>query len=213
MLFLYLLFTFVLSCFNAFSVGAYWTEKKNMPGDLKLTIWAGAVMAWLGFFVVYLIVVVLGMENAGLFIILAQKLGWKMTPEESDALVEIIFNLSYVLTTPAWLGSGAIIWFHSVKTFRRRRDLTSGGVAGYNTFAQAHNMYSAAKHLPGAVESVFDGIGELFEDEDNGKAIIGLMLILLPMVISAGGAYFTLWVIITASDAKFDLAAEPAPEY
>ncbi len=103
-------------------------------------------------------------------------------------------SLGYLVTVPGLLFSGLFIWIHSLVEAWRRRDLASMGVAGWNTFAQLHNTYSAMRGMPEAWGTVTDFFGSASKGGDaKGKG--GLLVILL-VVLAIIGGILTTWGII-----------------
>ncbi len=83
-------------------------------------------------------------------------------------LIEAAFNLGYVMIIFPIIGSGMAIWIHSVIVAYRERSAASVGVAAWNTFAQAYNIYGAFRGLPDILKS----LGEFFKGGDSkGKVI------------------------------------------
>jgi hypothetical protein len=90
------------------------------------------------------------------------------------------------------LGSGLAIWAHSVRVAYERRDFASLATAGWNTFAQVHNMVDAWQNVGGAVGSVGDLFGSLSKgssdsSSDNSKAKVAIVAILIVVIALAVG--------------------------
>ncbi len=202
-LFFMLLLNLVISFWNASAVGRYWTEKKDLPGWMRFMMWCGAIMATCGFFVVYVSILTMIMHDLHLFEALAMILfKVEMTAETAEMLTQNIFDLAYLVIIFPVLGTGMCIWVNSLAVAYIRRDWASVGVAGWNTFAQVHNTVNAVRYVPRATSSLFKGI------KVKGKGAAGLayiVLLLLPIVISLGGAIATTAVVIKASDEKYQL--------
>lgn len=150
-------------------------------------VWAAAVMGTCGFAWCNLLIVgFLFSDHVGLL------------PAKyilHDKQLELLWNMGYVLIIFPILGSGLAIWADSIKQAYKNRDGLSIGVAGYNTFAMAHNTYEAAKFLPTA----FEKIGKSLEDSDNK----GLMLtIYAALAVSFGGAIALAYFIIHTTAVK-----------
>lgn len=62
--------------------------------------------------------------------------------------------------------------------------------AGWNTYAQASNMASAAENLPDA----FDTVGELFSGDNKGSGLV-IALVIFALV----GGVFTTYGIVTSA--------------
>ncbi len=164
---LILLLNYGISWFNAWSVGRSWADSKAIGGWPRFMVWCGAVMSACGFTWCYIIPLALiaGLAN------------W-LKPDYVQATLE----LGYVIIILPILGSGLAIWMDSLTTAWRRRDMRSIGVAGWNTFAMAHNTYSAAKTLPG----IFKHLGEVFKGKGGKDKAIMLVLLLVIIALSAG---------------------------
>ncbi len=111
-------------------------------------------------------------------------------PYITQVMVENGLQLAYVLVIPGIILSGAVIWAHSVAEAYRRRDFASVATAGWNTYAQASNMASAAENLPDA----FDTVGELFSGDNKGSGLV-IALVIFALV----GGVFTTYGIVTSA--------------
>ena len=103
---------------------------------------------------------------------------------------EVMFKLGYLIIILPVLGSGFGIWAHSIAQAYRSRTFGNVAVAGWNTFAQAHNTWQAARHAPGFLEDVleaFSGKGKR-SSKDGAAAILVILLVILAV---AGGALTT----------------------
>jgi len=182
---LILLLNYSISWFNAWSVGRSWADSKAIGGWPRFMVWCGAVMSASGFTWCYLIPLAL----------LAGVMGW-LPPEYVQATLE----LGYVVIILPILGSGLAIWLDSVTTAWRRRDLASIGIASWNTFAMAHNTYSAAKTLP----KVLEHLGDVFKggdsDDAKGKA---LLLVVLLVILAVCAGFLTTRAIIMRTARKY----------
>ena len=182
-----LIWNFGISWLNCWFVGKTWAESKAAGGWARLVVWAAAVMGTCGFAWCNLLIVgFLFSDHVGLL------------PAKyilHDKQLELLWNMGYVLIIFPILGSGLAIWADSIKQAYKNRDGLSIGVAGYNTFAMAHNTYEAAKFLPTA----FEKIGKSLEDSDNK----GLMLtIYAALAVSFGGAIALAYFIIHTTAVK-----------
>ena len=169
-----------ISFYNAWAVGSVWSETAAMGGLARLTAWAGAVMAAVGFTWVYLFVLGFG----------AHALGYLPT----SALTALI-NLGYLAIIIPLLGSGLVITISSWVAFARRRSLGGGLVAGYNTFADAYNTYQAIETVPGAIKSVVSFFSGAEEDEEDNRGAIVLLVVLLAVFAVLGGVLTTVLVV------------------
>ncbi len=168
-LFLLMLLNTGISAWNAYAAGAYITESRVVGGWPRLIVWCGLVMSACGFSWVYLVIITL----------VAVSGGW-LTLQEG----KILFDLGYLALLLPILGSGLGIWAHSIMVAVRRRKLGDVGIAAWNTYAQAHNTWEAARHAPNALKEVVEFMKSDDADEAKGKVIaliIGLAILALSM--------------------------------
>lgn len=204
-LFLVMMLNFGISIWNASVVGRYWSEKKQLPTWSQVVLWAGAVMSVCGFFIVYLVLVTMVMQETHGFEFFASL--WKVTLEPADIemLVQNIFDLGYLMCIFFVIGSGLIIMVHSWMVAYVRRDFLSYGVAGYNTGANLYNVVRATRHVPQAVGSLAKGFGRMRLRGKGAAGLVLFLMFLLPIVISLTGAIVTTVLIMHASDTKWEL--------
>lgn len=178
LLILLLFLNFSISWFNAWSVGRSWADSKAVGGWPRFVIWCAVIMSAAGFTWCYLIILAFGAGAAGLL---------------EYQYVQAALELGYVIIILPVLGSGLGIWMDSLTTAWRRRDAMSIGVAAWNTFAQAHNTYEAARMLPG----IFKHLGEVFKggDSDSAKGKALLLVVLLVILALCGGVFTTVAIV------------------
>lgn len=199
--YIWAMFTLLISLLNSISVGAFWSEKENLPTELKVQLWAGAVMAACGFFAVFIFPVTYGMVELHGFEFYAAFLKIGLEPTDIPAMVEVIFSIAYLLIIFPVLGSGFVIWTNSLVVAYKRRTFGSVAVAGWNSYAQIRNTVSAFRNVP----EVLEVIGKFFEGKSGRKLLVWAILILIPVAISLGAAVFTTWTIMKLADNKFQL--------
>lgn len=205
--FLLLVLNLAISFWNASVVGRYWTERHELPGYVRFMMWCGMIMAVSGFFYVYVAILTMVAHDFHIFEALAFALFQvEMSAAEATELAQNIFDLAYLVVIFPVLGTGLAIWSNSVIIAWKRRDLASIGIGVYNTGAQIHNMVNAFRHVPRATRSLSSGVKFRLKSKDS-KALAYLVLLLLPVIISLGGAIATTAVIMKASDARYDLAS------
>jgi hypothetical protein len=176
MLTLYLLFTFGISVFNAISTGYGWNESKIVGGFPRLMAWAGATMSAVGFTWCYLVLIAIcgGPEGTGKF---------------TAAQVKMMVDLGYLAIIFPCIGSGLAIMLDSWTWFWRRKTFGRGALAGYNTFAELNNIYSAFQYAPSAWRSA----SKLFaKDDSDGKNKLAVWAV----VLSVGAGILTTSVIV-----------------
>ena len=130
---------FVISFFNAWSVGRTWAETKAAGGAPRFMAWMGGVMASCGFTWCYLAVIGSVAEVTG---------------KLPHAYVQAMFALGYLTIIGPLIGSGIAITIESWAIAFRRRMFGSIALAGWNTFADVYNIYEASRYVPDAWDTV-----------------------------------------------------------
>lgn len=175
-----LILNVVISVWNCYAVGTAWKDTMAFGGWFeKLLLWSGVIQSGVGFSMP--IMLVLGFF-ASFFLSSGETP--MFTLEEADQIMQGMFSLWYVLVIFPILGSGLAIWAHSLREAYHRRDFGSIAVAGYNSFAQIHNMVSAAHNLGGAFGDVSELFGKVL-DTKGGKGKDKIILLLIVLVIVA----------------------------
>lgn len=185
LLFGLLLLNFGISWWNAWSAGRYWTEVKIVGGWSRVIVWAAIVMAAVGFTWVYLTLLTVGA--------VAGKL---LTYEQAS----VMFDLGYLILIPALLGSGMVIWIHSLIVAWKRRRLGDVAIAAWNTYAQAHNVWTAASHSGDALENVTKFF---FGGKGRSKDSAAAMLIILLLILALSGGIITTILIVRHADKEY----------
>jgi hypothetical protein len=147
----------VISAFNAWGCGKSWTETKHVGGWAHFMNWMGAIMSASGFTWCYTILACLLGGS------ITHTVDGKVVPYLSPQQVEAVASAGYLIVIFPIIGSGIAIMIHSWRVFAERRSLGNGAVAGYNTFANAYNIYNAARGVPSAWEHVT----KLFKGNDS----------------------------------------------
>lgn len=179
---------FVISILNAWICGRSWNETRHERGWPHFMNWMGAIMSACGFTWCYTL----------LMAFIASVVQVEADDHTRHALLDAQYvqgmvELGYVVIILPILGSGLAITVESWSYFWRRRTFGSGAVAGYNTAAQIHNMYSAASNLPG----VFRHLGKLFggDGKKDGRAILIIVLVAVAVL----GGVLTTYAIIRST--------------
>lgn len=170
-----------ISYFNATQIGKVWPETKAMGGFYRLLAYSAATMSVCGFMWIYFILL-------GSLAFALGKLGANY--------LEMLFSLGYLVIILPLLGSGMVIWVHSLAVAYRERNFTNMGIATWNTFSQIYNTYSAVKTVPTALGNVIEGFED--GDEDDAK----LMLVIAIVMIAALGGILTTYYLIMRSAKK-----------
>lgn len=183
-----------ISFWNAYACGANMAAAKQAGGLAKLMLWSGLTMSACGFTWVYLVALaVIGMYVPDFIHIHGEpaegveKVAMLVTPE----MAKSIMALGYMVIILPILGSGMAIWVESLVDAWKRRTFGSMARAGWNTFAQAHNIYSAVRDMP----SVLEIVGKLFKGD--GKKNPMVLVVILVVLALLGG------IITTASVARW----------
>jgi hypothetical protein len=184
LMFAVLILNVLISIWNCYAVGTAWKDTMAMGGWFnKLLLWSGVIQSGVGFSMP--IMLVLGFGATAYLVSGEQPM---LTPEEADQMIQGMFSFWYVLVIFPILGSGLAIWAHSLRIAYQRRDFRSIAVAGYNSFAQIHNMVSAAHNLGGAFGNVGELFGKVLDTKGGkGKDKIAIFLIVLVIVAIVAG--------------------------
>lgn len=181
--FLFIL-NFVISWFNAWSVGKCWLESKAAGGFTHFVTWCGAIMSASGFTWCYTILLAIGATHV------PYKGHMLLTPRYAGAVLE----LGYLVVILPIAGSGIGILIASWQNFMRSRSLLDGGIAGYNTFANVYNIYNASRAVP----MVLRDLGGLLGKDKDKDSIVYLLVILAALA----GAMTTFAIVQASAHAK-----------
>lgn len=196
-LILLLVLNFFISWANANYCGRYWSESKVTGGFFRINVIVGYIMAIAGFTMVY-----------GSILLLILPYIVPLIPQLKSVdlvqLEQLTADLLYLLIITAIIPTGFFIWFQSIADFWKKRTLGNGLTAGWNTFAQAHNVINASRDVPSAFKRVAD---VLFGDKRSKKKLDTVLLILLAIfvvIMAVLGGYFTASAIMRKADKKYD---------
>lgn len=199
LMFLLLLFNFFISWGNASYCGRYWSESKAVGGSFRLYVISGYVMAVAGLTMVYWYVLALALPYVlPIFI--------ELSENDLMKIMQLSSDMTYILLVLAIVPTGFIIWFRSVANFWERKTLGNGIIAGYNTFAQAHNTINACRELPSAFSRVTSFLFDGDDDDDIKGKLIAIAIILILVALLAG--YFTASAIMKKADREYDALAK-----
>lgn len=197
-LFLLLALNFAISWSNASYVGRYWSESKQVGGSFRVYMVTGYIMAIAGFTMVYGYILLL--VSPYILPLL------KVSQETILAVQSLSADLIYLFCVATIIPTGFYIWIRSLKTFFEEKTLSAGLTAGWNTFAQVHNVVNAAREVPNSLSRIADallGKGK----KKNDKTIIVVLAILIVAVAIFGG-YFTASYIMKKADREYDMFSE-----
>ncbi len=198
LLFLSLALNFVISWSNASYVGRYWSESKQVGGSFRVYMVTGYIMAIAGFTMVYGYILLLISPYILPLLNVSQ--------ETIIAIQTLSADLIYLFCVVTMIPTGFYIWIRSLKTFFEEKTLSTGLTAGWNTFAQIHNVVNAAREAPNAFSRIVEallGKGK----KKNDKTIIVALAILI-FVVAIFGGYFTASYIMKKADEEYDMFSE-----
>ena len=182
----------LISWFNAWGCGKTWAETRANGGMPHFMNWMGAIMSASGFTWCYTILACL--LGGGI----THTVDCRVVPYLTQAQVEAVAGLGYMVVILPILGSGLAITLHSWGVFWRRRSFGSGAVAGWNTFAQGSNIYHAAQDIPRVWEMLGGFFGGKSKSSDNSDSN-GTKLVILLAVCSALAGVLTTYTILTTT--------------
>ena len=197
-LFLLLALNFAISWSNASYVGRYWSESKQVGGSFRVYMVIGYIMAIAGFTMVYGYILLL--VSPYILPLL------KVSQETILAIQSLSADLIYLFCVATIIPTGFYIWIRSLKTFFEEKTLSAGLTAGWNTFAQIHNVVNATREVPNALSRIADvllGKGK----KKNDKTIIVVLAILI-LAVAIFGGYFTASYIMKKADREYDMFSE-----
>lgn len=170
MIIIILLINAVISFWNAKSAGEIWAESKGIGGWIRVLAWCAAIQSMVGFSYIYITILV---YVANAFNVL------------SNSGLQFMVNLAYVFLIVPLLGSGIVITIHSWIQASREKSLLSMGIAGWNTFATAYNLYYAVQSFGAAFHMATSNISNIFsseDDEDSDEDSVVLALVVLALL-------------------------------
>jgi len=186
MILLLLVLNFAISIFNAWSVGRSWIETKAVGGLVRFMAWMGATMSAVGFSWCYLVIIAFA----------AGPDGFHKLPAN---YVQAMFSLGYLIIIGPCIGSGVAITIDSWAYFWRKRTFASGAVAGWNTFADVYNIYSAVRYVPSAWDNVKDVLFPKKRSSSSDSSLTGLV-VFLALAAVFGGILTTAAIVRTVSE-------------
>lgn len=202
-LLLLLALNFMISWANASYVGRYWSESKEVGGSFRVYIVVGYIMAIAGFTMVY-----------GYILLLISPIILQLAEVEQETILlfeQLAADLIYLFCVATIIPTGFYIWIRSLKNFWERKTLANGLTAGWNSYAQIHNMVSAARNAPSALgrvaKALFGGKGK---KKDNTIVVLAAIFVL---IIAIFGGYFTASAIMKKADREYDMFADLQRRY
>ena len=127
----------------------------------------------------------------------------EVDPETILMFEQLASDLIYLFCIITMIPTGFYIWLKSLKNFFERKTLANGLTAGWNTYAQVHNMVSAARNAPSAIgriaETLFGGKGK---KKDNTVVILAAIFV---VILAIFGGYFTASAIMKKADREYDM--------
>ncbi|MDR0596001.1 MAG: hypothetical protein LBG50_00455 [Clostridiales Family XIII bacterium] len=189
---------FGISIWNANSVGKIWTEAKYIGGGVRILAVCGYIMAVAGFTMVYSIIImaVIGATNG---------LGY-LEAEQSALLLQFVSDLTYILIALAIIPTGIIITINSLVVFWKNKNIKTGAIGAWNTFATVSNVVNATRAMPSAFGRIFESVRK---NRDSGVIVLAIAIVAICVL----GGYFTASAIVKRADRKYDLFNQVAPGY
>jgi hypothetical protein len=192
MVFFIMILNFGISWFNAWSVGRYWSESKQMGRMVRFYVVIGYIMSIVGFTWVYVCLLSYAIAYIGPSVF--------SKSFDYQTLVVFMTDLGYIIIAPVVIVTGFAATIKSWVNFWRNRNLANGAVMAWNTYAQIRNTMNFARVAPSALRRIFKvafgGKGK------KGNAQIVILAIVLLIIAFAGG-YFTASAILKRSDRNY----------
>ena len=198
LLFLSLALNFVISWSNASYVGRYWSESKQVGGSFRVYMVTGYIMAIAGFTMVYGYILLLISPYILPLLNVSQ--------ETIIAIQTLSADLIYLFCVATIIPTGFYIWIRSLKTFFEEKTLSAGLTAGWNTFAQIHNVVNAAREVPNSLSRIADALLGKGKKKNDKTIIVALAILILAVAIFGG--YFTASYIMKKADREYDMFSE-----
>ena len=170
-----------IATWNAWLVGRVWPLADGF--FTKLLLVCGFVQSGFG----YSSVIIVGLAFGG------HTLGYL-----DQKMVETMFQLWYVPTILAVIGTGSVIWLHSVVEFVRNPSAGGFVVGAWNSYAMYHNVSSAIRELPGAIDGAGDALASLGKGKDGAKALVVIVLV----AISIGLGFLMTYIVFAYGRAR-----------
>lgn len=192
---LLLLVNFLISWGNASYCGRYWSESKTTGGFFRFNVIIGYIMSIAGFTMVYGCVLLLALPYVlPLFI--------ELEPNQLMEIMQLSNDLLYILIAMAIIPTGFFIWFQSLATFWKKKNISNGLTAGWNTYAQIKNVVNASREMPSAISRVTSA---LFGGKGKKKSdTIVIMVAIFVLILAICSGYFTASSIMKKADRKYD---------
>lgn len=197
-LFLLLALNFAISWSNASYVGRYWSESKQVGGSFRVYMVTGYIMAIAGFTMVYGYILLL--ISPYILPLL------KVSQETILAVQSLSADLIYLFCVATIIPTGFYIWIRSLKTFFEEKTLSARLTAGWNTFAQIHNVVNAAREVPNSLSRIADALLGKGKKKNDKTIIVALAILILAVAIFGG--YFTASYIMKKADREYDMFSE-----
>lgn len=177
-----------ISWLNCRTAGMAWKDTMAVGSWFeKALLWCAAIQSTIGFSMLLLFPM-----GFGLIAYLTSGTPPYITPAEGKELLDQLFSLWYAMVILPCIGSGTVIWVHSVKVAIQTRRPGAIAAATWNSFAQVMNIIDLFRNFGHVTSSV----GKLFESAGNskdnkGKAaiaiiIVAVLAIIMGAIITAG---------------------------
>lgn len=198
------LVNFGISWLNAFSVGNVWDASKAKGGLALFMSWMGAILAASGF--TWCMMLPLGFLGSRIPMqIFADVDKGEVLPGMlfDPTTLEAFYELGYMVIIFPILGSGLSLTVMAWRSLALRRAKGEAGVqdyaiAGWNTFAQVQNTYSAVRLIPGVLDNLegfFSASSKGSSKSKKGSEIVMIAVLAGVVVAVIGGVLITYSII------------------
>lgn len=166
-----LLLNIGISYLNVRVIAPVWAERNTMGWGLWLVIWSAIIQSTVGFSMPILLAEAFGLQALHLIPAVVSKLS---------------LHLWYAMVILPVIGTALVLTAYSWIEAWKRRDFVSTATAAWNTYATASDI----AHMGSGLSNAFSAIGDAFDSDDEGGAVVGLALI-IAIVAVCGGALVT----------------------
>lgn len=169
----------LISFWNARVVGLAWGDRSaDYGGFMRVVLWCALVQSAIGF---------------SMPVLMLEAVIFRATGVLTDAALRNMFSLWYLMVIVPLLGTGLVIWAHSLVQAYRSRSWGDMAVAGYNTAAMASNVYDASSGIGSALKGFTDFSSD--DERDNGGMLVMIVAILVAVSLAAG--CLITWLVVS----------------
>lgn len=179
----------LISWLNCRSAGMAWKDTMAVGSWFeKALLWSAAVQSTVGFSMLILVP-----GAFGLTAYLSAGTHPTLTPDEAHEMLQGVFSFWWLAVIFPVVGSGTIIWVHSIRVAIQTRRPGAIAAAAWNTFAQVMNTISLFRDMGEAITHT----GKLFKSAGGGdnKGKVAIAFIILGVVAIVAGGLITAGLI------------------